>query len=68
MTVEKIVEKFGGLTRMTTLLGLKYPSIIQGWVRRNSIPTWRLSLVQTKAMELGLDINYETKGDGNADD
>lgn len=54
MDVKKIVEQFGGLSSMTKAMGYKYPSVIQGWIQRNSIPEWRVDAVLTKASELGI--------------
>jgi len=54
MEIKFIVKQFGGLTEMTNILGLKYPSVIQGWIKRGKIPDWRISLVEEKAKELGI--------------
>ena len=56
MTTNEIIEKFGGVCAMARTLGIKYPSVIQGWKDRKKIPEWRIDLILNKAKELNIDI------------
>lgn len=39
MTVaEKIIERFGGVSKLAAILGHDYPTRVQGWKKRGVIP------------------------------
>lgn len=57
MNVNFIINQFGGITAATKIFGVKYPSVIQGWIKRNKIPDWRIELVREKAQELGISLD-----------
>ena len=63
MTVTEIIEAFGGVCSMARKLGIKYPSIVQGWKNRDKIPEWRMLLIEAKAKEYN--INIKQKGEKN---
>jgi hypothetical protein len=43
--VDRIVDKFGGLTAMAKALGHKNPTTVQGWRLRGSIPSRQIPAV-----------------------
>ncbi|MGN0913059.1 MAG: carph-isopro domain-containing protein [Alphaproteobacteria bacterium] len=61
MTVTEIIEAFGGVCSMARKLGIKYPSIVQGWKNRDKIPEWRMLLIEAKAKEYNIDIQQKQK-------
>jgi DNA-binding transcriptional regulator YdaS (Cro superfamily) len=57
LSVSETIQKFGGVCKMARVLGLRYPSIIQGWKERDKIPEWRMTLIYQKAEENNIDLN-----------
>lgn len=68
MTVKDLIKELGGGVVVTKALKLKYPSIVQGWIERNRIPSWRIDAVKKllKAKNIDLkkinDIQEQTGG------
>ena len=53
-TVEQIVERFGGLTKMANELGHRNPTTVQGWRDRGIIPARQLGNVLEAAERKGI--------------
>lgn len=56
MSVKELIEKFGGLTKMSEKTNISIPTI-QYWGRINKIPAWRLTYLSQQAEKLGFDIH-----------
>lgn len=56
---KKIINKFGGLSKMTKAMRYKYVSRVQGWRNRGIIPSKVQKDVLKVARKLGLDIKPE---------
>lgn len=52
--VDLIVQKFGGLSKMAEALGHEYPTKVQGWRDRNSIPSRHIPLIIEAAASRGI--------------
>lgn len=53
---ERIIERFGGLTKLADALGHKFPTTVQGWKVRGRIPSSQQDAVLRAARERGLDL------------
>lgn len=52
---ERIISKFGGITRMARLLGEGYyPTLISGWKRRGHIPPEHHQVIYDTAKREGI--------------
>ena len=54
--IEKIIEKFGGMSAMARALGHKHPTTIQGWRDSGRIPEWRMNEVIEAAQKQGIEL------------
>ena len=54
---ERIIEKFGGLTALANALGHRYPTTVQGWKERGSIPSKRQGEVLAAARRLNVPVS-----------
>ena len=52
--VALIIQKFGGLSKMAEALGHEYPTKVQGWRDRNSIPSRHIPLIIEAATARGI--------------
>lgn len=52
--VDRIVEKFGGITAMARALGHRHPTTVQGWKARGVIPARRQQQVLDAARANGI--------------
>lgn len=55
----QVIEKFGGLTPMSTALGHKHCTTVQGWRDSGSIPDWRWPEIMQAAKQKGIDVSEE---------
>ncbi len=53
---ERIIERFGGLTKLADALGHKHPTTVQGWKVRGRIPAKQQEVVLKLAKDRGLDL------------
>ncbi len=54
--VDRIIERFGGLTGLSKALGHKNPTTVQGWRDRGTIPSRQQSHVLAAAVGKGIEI------------
>ena len=66
-TVLDIIDKFGGLTKMSQKINVPI-STIQSWGRSNKIPHWRKYCVVSAAKSLKIEINDEIFTERNKDE
>jgi len=52
----KIIQRFGGVTRLARALGHRHTTTVDGWRRRGWIPGPQQQGVLDKARELGIDL------------
>lgn len=53
---QRIVAKFGGLTRLARALNHKHPTTVQGWLERGFVPAQRQQEVLDAAASAGIDL------------
>ena len=49
INVTQIIERFGGITNLSRILGHRNPSTVQGWKENNKIPVWRFHEIKQAA-------------------
>lgn len=52
MTIKQIIKELGGVSFVKKELGIKYNSLIYGWIYRGVIPSWRLEALIRLAEKL----------------
>lgn len=55
----QLIEKFGGLTSMSRVLGHKHCTTVQGWRDSGSVPSWRWPEILQAAKREGVDVSEE---------
>lgn len=58
-SVERIVERFGGVNAMARALEHKFPTTVQSWKTKGFIPVRRHQEVWSAAQRLGIDLKPE---------
>jgi len=64
---ERIISKFGGLSKLADALGHKHPTTVQGWRGRGFVPTRQIQAVLAAAKRRGISLTLAdlfAKGDG----
>jgi len=54
--VSNIIEKFGGITKMTETLGYEHPSVVANWKYRGRIPSKQQNHVLDTARKNKIDL------------
>jgi len=60
--ISTLIEKFGGLTVMSKMIGVPI-STIQSWDRAGKIPSWRIDNILKVAKKLKIEIQPTDLGD-----
>jgi hypothetical protein len=66
--VERIIERFGGLSALARALGHRHPTTVQGWKQRGIIPARQQQQVLAAAQREGIALNPADLFDDPADD
>ena len=59
MFVDHVIEKFGGLHQMARALGHKWPTTVQGWRDRGTIPARHILSVVDAGKRVGLEFSTQ---------
>ena len=57
--VDRIISKFGGLTRLADALGHKHPTTVQGWRKRGVVPLRQIARVVGAAKKRKISLKVE---------
>lgn len=55
----RIVDLFGGLTRLSSALGHRNPTTVQGWLVRGVVPVRQIPKVIAVGRKLGLELSLD---------
>lgn len=58
-SVRRIVNLFGGLTRLSTGLGHRNPTTVQGWLVRGVVPVRQIPKVIAVGRKLGVELSLD---------
>lgn len=64
--VDRIIQKFGGLSKMAKALGHEYPTTVQGWRDRGTIPAKHIPTLIEVAAAHGIELSYADFFDAQA--
>ncbi len=56
---QRIIDRFGGLTKTARALGHRHVTTVQGWKNKGSIPSWRMFEIEAAADRLGIDLDED---------
>lgn len=54
---EKIIDRFGGVSKLASALGHKHVTTVHGWLSRGFVPGKQIPKVLRKAREMGIDLS-----------
>ena len=55
--IEKVIERFGGVTKMSRMLGHKHVTTVHAWKRAGRSPKWRIYEIRAAAIYHGIKVS-----------
>lgn len=56
---ERVIQRFGGLTKLATALGHRRPTTVQGWLVRGVVPVRQIPKVIATGRKLGIELSLD---------